>query len=96
MEIQIDVAKIVGPLDHFWQSTGFTPANLLLNADMQQAAAYLGGVPHGGITFVRIHYLLELVKAEGLGNDDPIYDWSRLDVALDALVHNGQIGRAHV
>ncbi len=95
MEIKVDIAESQRPLPHFWRSTGFTPANLLLNADMQQALAYLGGVPHGGITFVRIHYLLELVTAEGLGTENPriksirSYDWSRLDVALDALVRNG-------
>ena len=89
MKIRTDVSQSIGPLEHFWQSTGFSPANLLLNADMQQAMAYLGGVPHGGITFVRIHYLLELVKAEGLGTEAPTYDWSRLNTALDALVRNG-------
>ena len=71
MEIKVDIAESQRPLPHFWRSTGFTPANLLLNADMQQALAYLGGVPHGGITFVRIHYLLELVTAEGLGTENP-------------------------
>lgn len=95
MDIRIDVSERQpstggdGELVHFWQSTGFSPANLLLNADMQQAMAYLGGVPHGGIIFVRIHYMLELVKAEGLGTKSPTYDWSRLDTALDALVRNG-------
>jgi L-iduronidase len=89
MRIDVDIAQSLGSLKHFWQSTGFTPANLLLNADMQQAIAYLGGVPHGGITFVRIHYLLELVRAEGLGTEHPTYDWSRLDTALDVLVRNG-------
>ncbi|MFN2109618.1 MAG: GH39 family glycosyl hydrolase, partial [Anaerolineae bacterium] len=89
MEITINCTQTSGPLDHFWRSTGFTPANSLLNADMQQAMAYVGAIPHSGITYVRIHYLLELVLAEGLGTDTPIYDWSRLDAALDVLVRNG-------
>jgi L-iduronidase len=89
MDITVNVAESLGPLRHFWQSTGFTPANLLLNADMQQAMAYVGGVPHGGITWVRIHYLLELVMAEDLETETPTYDWSRLDTALDALVRHG-------
>jgi len=88
MDITVNCAETVGPLRHFWQSTGFTPANLLLNADMQQALAYLGAAPHGGITWVRIHYLLELVKADGLGTDAPTHDWSRLDPGLDVLVSN--------
>lgn len=89
MEIVVDCTTVNGPLEHFWRSTGFTPANLLLNADMQQALAYVGAIPHSGITYVRIHYLLELVLAEGLGTDAPIYNWSRLDTALDVLVRNG-------
>jgi len=86
MQITVDFSKRQGDLAHFWQSTGFTPANLLLNADMRQAMAYAGAVPHGGITWVRIHYLLELVVADGLGTDEVDYDWSRLDTALDVLV----------
>jgi len=88
MEFTIDCTKTFGPLAHFWRSTGFTPANLLLNADMQQAMAYVGAIPRKGIAYVRIHYLLELVLAEGLGTDAPLYDWSRLDTALDVLVRN--------
>ncbi|MBN2389672.1 MAG: hypothetical protein JXR84_03040 [Anaerolineae bacterium] len=89
MEITINCTQTFGPLDHFWRSTGFTPANLLLNADMQQAMAYVGAIPRGGITYVRIHYLLELVLAEGLDTETPLYEWSRLDAALDVLVRNG-------
>ncbi len=89
MEITVNCAKTIGEIQHFWQSTGFTPANLLLNADMRQAMAYVGAIPHGGISWVRIHYLLELVTAEGLGTDTPVYEWSVLDTALDVLVRNG-------
>jgi L-iduronidase len=88
MEFTIDCTKTLGPLEHFWRSTGFTPANLLLDADMQQAMSYIGAIPRGGITYVRIHYLLELVLAEGLGTNAPVYDWSLLDKALDVLVRN--------
>ncbi len=89
MDITVKCAETIGELRHFWQSTGFTPANLLLNADMRQAMAHVGAIPHGGISWVRIHYLLELVKAEGLGTETPVYDWSRLDTAMDVLVTNG-------
>jgi L-iduronidase len=88
MQITVNCAETLGELRPFWHSTGFTPANLLLDADMRQAMAYAGAVPHGGITWVRIHYLLELVVAEGLGTADPVYDWSHLDHALDVLVSN--------
>lgn len=89
MDIRVNCAETIGPLHHFWRSTGFTPANLLLNADMQQAMAYVGSIPHQGVTWVRIHYLLELVTAEELGTDYPTHNWSRLDTALDVLVRHG-------
>ena len=86
MNLAINCARSLGALRPMWHSTGFTPANLLLDADMRQAMAYLGAIPHQGITWVRIHYLLELVTADGLGSPHPTYDWSRLDRALDVLV----------
>ena len=88
MKIRVDCSQDIGALDHFWRGTGFTPASLLLNADMRQAMAYSASVPYGGVVFVRIHYLMELVRAEGLGTEQPQYDWSILDRALDVLIQN--------
>lgn len=89
MEMTVDFSRSLGPLQHFWQSTGFTPANLLLDADMRQAMAYVGAVPHGGITWARVHYLLELVTADGLGTAAPCYHWDKLDSVLSVLIDNG-------
>jgi L-iduronidase len=89
MRITVDCSKQIAPLDHFWQSTGFSPGSLLLNADMRQAMTYVGSIPHGGITHVRAHYLLDLVRAKSMESDQPWYDWSALDAALDVLVQNG-------
>lgn len=88
-EIRIDAATTVAPLPHFWESTGFTPATLLLTPEMRQTLQYIGGVARKGIKYVRIHWLLELVSAKNLGTDAPIYDWSRLDEGLDLLIDNG-------
>lgn len=88
MKIAVHCANDGGEQKHFWQSTGLTPASLLLNADMRQNMIYAGSIPHGGITFVRIHYLLELVKADGLGTDNPVYNWSILDNVLNVLIEN--------
>ena len=87
-KFRVDFAQNGGELEPFWQSTGFSPAELLLDDDMKQTLAYLGSVPHNGIRHVRIHYLLNLVTAEGLGTDTPEYDWRRLDEGLDGLVDN--------
>ena len=87
-KFRVDFAQNGGELEPFWQSTGFSPAELLLDDDMKQTLAYLGSVPHNGIRHVRIHYLLNLVTAEGLGTDTLKYDWRRLDEGLDGLVDN--------
>ncbi len=89
MDLTIDTARPVAPLEHFWQSTGFTPAALLLDDDMQQQLEYLGSVPFGGVTHVRIHYLLELVRGSNLYDEHPDIDWSLLDEGLDALQREG-------
>jgi len=89
VRITVDCGCEIGQLDHFWQSTGFTPASLLLNADMRQAITYAGSTPFGGITYVRPHYLLELLTVSGLGTEHPHYDWTVLDAALDVLTRNG-------
>lgn len=88
MHITVDYSQSLGALKHFWNSTGFTPASLLLNADMRQNMAYAGSIPNGGLTYIRIHYLLELVSGTGFGTDTVIYDWSILDKALDVLIEN--------
>lgn len=90
-EIRIDLSESEGKLDHFWESTGFTPASWLLEKEMEQAIIYLGSLPGGGISFVRIHYLLDLVDVKGEDGDEgfPSYDWGKLDQGLDLLVDNG-------
>lgn len=89
MTIRIDAGTEVAPFAHFWGSTGFTPASLLLTPMMRQTLQYVGGVARKGVLHIRIHYLLELVSAKNLGTDRPLYDWSDLDRGLDLLVENG-------
>lgn len=89
MKITVHCDRRSGPQHHFWCGTGFTPASLLLREDMAQALAYVASLPDGAVTHVRIHYLLNLVRATGLETESPEYDWSDLDRGIDALVSNG-------
>ncbi len=89
MHIHIDAKAPIAPLEPIWASTGMTPARHLLEADMQLNLAYLGSIPHRGIRHCRVHFLLDLVRVSGLWSDTPVYDFSRLDTALDAMVDNG-------
>ena len=80
--IRVDLTGPARPWKRFWRSTGFSPAELLLEPEMQQALAHLGAVPNHGIEYLRVHYMLDLVKADRLG----AYDWALLDQALDAVI----------
>ncbi|MDR6287950.1 L-iduronidase [Inquilinus ginsengisoli] len=82
--IRVDLNGPARPWKRFWRSTGFSPAELLLEPEMRQALAHLGAVPNRGIEYLRVHYMLDLVKADRLG----AYDWSLLDQALDTIVEH--------
>ncbi|XP_051923594.1 alpha-L-iduronidase isoform X2 [Hippocampus zosterae] len=93
--ISVDLDKPVGPLKHFWRSTGFCPPlphtkahHFDLSIDQQQNLAYVGSVPHGGIQQVRIHWMMELVTAQDFGGQ-PQYNFTKLDQLLNLLWING-------
>lgn len=88
MKICANFNQTVGEMKHFWRSMGTFPGALLLHPGMQQFMTYASSIPNGGITYVRSHYLLELVKVRNVDTESPEYDWSRLDKAMDVLVHN--------
>jgi len=88
MQVTVRCNRPVGHLPHFWQGTGFAQPKLLLRDDMRQALQYITSLPHGGITYVRPHYLFRLVSISGRGSSGFVYDWSQLDQALDFLVEN--------
>jgi L-iduronidase len=78
-----------GPMHRFWRATGFSPAELLLDPDMQQSLITMATLPERAIEYVRIHYLFNLVRVERLAEDGPVFDFTLLDQGLDVLVHNG-------
>ena len=84
-QIEIDWGREIAPLAPIWASTHFDPARQLFDPAMRQNLLLLGAVPHCGIEFIKIHSMLDLVSAEGLGTEHPRYDWSRLDAAMDLV-----------
>jgi L-iduronidase len=82
--LRVDMDRAGTEFSRFWRSTGFSPAELLLEPEMRQTLAYVGGVPNRGIEFLRVHYMLDLVTAQRFGH----YDWSRLDRALEVMVEH--------
>lgn len=82
--IIVNANEVLRPFNRFWRGTGFSPAELLLEPEMRQMLAYMGGVPHEGIRYLRVHYLYNLLTSTG----GYAYDWSLLDRAVDVMVEH--------
>ena len=94
VNVVLDASRVVGPLRHFWESTGFCPPDphqdfrkFFFTNDEIQNLAYIGSVPNKGIKQVRIHWLLDLVTMEQ-GTDQLVYNFTYLDKAIRLLVGN--------
>lgn len=92
--VMLDASRVVGPLQHFWESTGFCPPDphqdfykFIFTNDELQNLAYISSVPQKGIKQVRIHWLLDLVFME-LEVDQVVYNFTYLDNAMHLLVGN--------
>ncbi len=70
-----------------WNNTGFTPGDLLFDKDMQLTLDYFSVVPNTqGKSYIRPHWLLNLVGSKNAGTDQAIFNFEKLDRALDELV----------
>lgn len=88
-QFDIDVAAETQPYPIYWNSTGFTPGDLLLEKDMQLALDYLSAVPNEGLRYVRPHWMLNLVGSRNIESDRPEFNFEKLDAALDEMIHRG-------
>ena len=96
VHVLLDASKVVGPLGHFWESTGFCPPDphqdfyeFIFTNDESQNLAYIGSVPKQGIKQVRIHWLLDLVSLEKPSEKLVVYNFTYLDKAMKMLIDNG-------
>ena len=96
VHIVLDANTVVGPLQHFWESTGFCPPDphqdfrkFIFTNDEMQNLAYIGSVPKQGIKQVRIHWLLDLVSMERTVDEIVVYNFTYLDKAIQLLIDNG-------
>ena len=87
--LRVDAGADAGPFTPFWEATGFADAACLERPDYLQQLRLAGSIPRRGIRHVRIHSLLDLVYAPGLGGDAQGFDGSRLFVGIDALRERG-------
>ena len=96
VHVVLDASQVVGPLHHFWESTGFCPPDphqdfyeFMFTDDEMQNLKYIGSVPKQGIKQVRIHWLLDLVSMERTVDQRVVYNFTYLDIAMKLLTDNG-------
>jgi L-iduronidase len=70
--LSVDFGAAGTPTRNFWHSCGWCPPDphpsfpeYFAQEDLLQNHLMIGSVPHQGIKFVRIHYLLDLIKLLG-------------------------------
>ncbi len=85
----INVGGPTKPLQHFWASTGYTPAEMALVPSMQFKLDNLAAVNQHGIRYIRPHYLLNLVGSKNIGTPNVVYNWAKLDSVLDQFTTRG-------
>jgi L-iduronidase len=88
--IEIDYTQAPKPLRNIWNSTGFSPADIVATKEMQAVLRDQGRLPARGLQYTRPHYLLNLAEVRDMATGHPEYDWTGLDQALDVITHSGQ------
>lgn len=86
---EIDFNSESKPYPNYWNSTGFTPGDLFLQKDMQQTLDYLSAIPNEGLRYVRPHWMLNLVGSRNIDKGNPVFNFEKLDAALDEMVNRG-------
>lgn len=89
LTIDIDYNSETVKFEHFWKGTGLTPAETLLDKDMQQNLNFMGGSGNHGIKYIRPHFMLNFVCAKGIETENPVYNWAYLDSVTDLMLDNG-------
>ena len=88
-KVEIDFTEKSQPLPDIWNSTGFSPADIVSTPEMKAVLVDLGSLGNRSIKYIRPHYLLNLTEAQNMDTDHPEYDWSRLDQTLDVITQSG-------
>lgn len=86
--ITVDLSSKPKKLNSFMNCTGFSPIDIIMREEMRYILKDVGSLPGKGISYVRPHYMLNLVEIKGMDTDSPSYNWSKLDNALDIITQN--------
>lgn len=86
-QYEVNFAEAGKPHSIYWNNTGFTPGDLLFEKDLLLTLDYFSAIPNAANnSYIRPHWLLNLVGSENAGTKDAVYNFEKLDRALDELV----------
>lgn len=71
--------------NHYWKSTGYSPAWMTINEDFKLYLNMLKAMKGDAIEYIRPHYLLNHIKINEPGTLNQNYDWTELDEILDLI-----------
>lgn len=89
VNLSVDFAGKEIPFSNYWNSTGFTPGDLLFQKDMQLTLDYLSSIPNEGIKYVRPHWMLNLIGSRNAGTSKAEFNFEKMDAAFDEMVSRG-------
>lgn len=89
INLEVDFATPSKEFTSYWNSTGFTPGDLLLRKDMQQTLDYLSSVPNHGVKYLRPHWMLNLIGSKNIDTKKPEYNFKKFDAAFDEMISRG-------
>ncbi len=89
VNLEVDFSGKSKVYQNYWASAGFSPSEIMVKKGMQLTFDYMSAVPNQGITYVRVHYLLNLIGSRNIETAEPEFNFEKLDAAFDVLVSRG-------
>ncbi|KAG5682536.1 hypothetical protein PVAND_011883 [Polypedilum vanderplanki] len=87
--------NVMKRMPKFWTNTGFAPTEPINNVfdffetkDLNMNLEIIGSMPNNGLKYIRIHWLLNLIKISGYDSkNQPIFNFEKLDTFLRKMIN---------
>ncbi|NQZ75333.1 MAG: hypothetical protein HRT61_04370 [Ekhidna sp.] len=81
-----DVSDTSVPYQHYWKSTGYSPAGMTVNEDYKLYLNMTEAMRSDAVEYTRPHYLLNHIVINEPGTPNQSYDYTELDKILDFII----------
>ncbi|MBD3320540.1 MAG: hypothetical protein GF350_05520 [Chitinivibrionales bacterium] len=90
ISINVHYNTDIAPLYHMWRCSGHASGGWteLAEAYMQRTM-YMGGIPHKGFDYLRIHQIIKSARANDLSTYPADCDFGELDEVIDRMLDDG-------